>query len=415
VVAAARAALERAGDWRPAEELLVHARSDDRFVFAERLGDWPGRPGRLDAWVATSPHSAEAALVRGAHTMHWAWEARGAGPGSSLSDEQATTFLPRLKLTDQELGRAAQLAPADPTPWALRVRVAMAWALPLAERRARFEQAIARAPGHIGAHKLMVHALCGRWSGDSDVMLDFARGVAGAAPPGHPLHVLVAQAHLEYECDLAMKSRLAAVRGYLHRPEVRAELRTSAEQSVLHPAYQPWAGTAVDLSELAYAFSYAQDKEYAAEVFRRLGGVVTEYPWFYGGDPAKQAARHRRWAEPRAATTAPDPAAERVAFEALDGRIRKEVERLARDGRLHRDPGVAAASVQWANSYGRTGLLRAGWAIGGLAAVAIPVSLWLHRPFLIGPAAVAGVIFLKRWRLSRRLLKLAAQRPDRAG
>ena len=110
------------GHWQAARDLLDRTPDpDDRHFYVTLASNQQGRPEWLDAWVAAEPHAGTPLLVRGAHGIHWAWEARGAGRAEDTARDAFKVFWERLELAEADLREAAARNPGDPTPWAFLV------------------------------------------------------------------------------------------------------------------------------------------------------------------------------------------------------------------------------------------------------------------------------------------------------
>lgn len=250
-----------------------------RALLVRAASTFAGRPAWMDAWAEAAPRSATARLVRGAHAINWAWEARGSGGGERVTDAMARLFLGRLELANADLQAAAALAPDDPLPWALRIRAAIGLSR-IWEVRQHFAEAVRRDPGNRTAHFLMLMALQERWLGSQAEMMSFANeSAARAINPS--LHTLIAAAHLEKMIEM---DSAAAGTAYLQSDAVGAAVRAAA-----HRAGVLGAGGASTLDQIedrnifACIFWKMGDKENARQQLRALRGRVTEHPWWYFG------------------------------------------------------------------------------------------------------------------------------------
>ncbi len=228
-----------AGHWQSAADFLGLLRDwDDRDFYVQALSQWPGRPLWLDDWVQQQPNSATAWLVRGVHTKNWAWEARGSGLADTVSEKGFKLFFERLARAEEELLRAAELDPADPTPWAHLVMVGVGAQKSLDKIQEWFQQAVRRHSRHATAHYSMLQALCAKWYGSHDQMFDFARGTCAKLPNGHGLHALIALAHFERVAAMYREQQTLSATGYYRRQEVAEEINQSAERSILSPCIE---------------------------------------------------------------------------------------------------------------------------------------------------------------------------------
>lgn len=97
-----------------------------RLRAAQQKNDWKRRPPFFDAWVDASPNCSEAWLLRGAHGIQWAWEARSGASAQNVAEEAWPIFFERLKGAWSDLNHAIELNPADPTPFGQLIPCAMA-------------------------------------------------------------------------------------------------------------------------------------------------------------------------------------------------------------------------------------------------------------------------------------------------
>lgn len=249
------------------------------YYLDELVGHAP-RP-MLDAMCSSQP-SPLAFLMRGAHGIEWAWEARGRGLSKNVSDESWQLFEQRLKWAEQDLLLAAQGNPADPTPWALLVRVAMATDAPPEVAWQHFQQATARQADNYRAHVGMRTNLSARWGGSHEQMLDFARRRAAEAPPGSDLPMLLFAAHLDVWSHIhSIDENPAGALSYIYQPQVRQELDMAYARSLGGPA-RPRATTILHRNNAAMVFHLWRDMQRLRMELDRIGPQgFSEYPWVY--------------------------------------------------------------------------------------------------------------------------------------
>ena len=287
-------AAAKRGDWQAAAETLRDVEHpDDRYFYCRVLGEHGGDGAWIDAWIAAAPKKATPLTVKGLHAIDWAWQARGNGRAATVSEDAFKVFFHRLRIAEDCLDDATDLDADDPTPWVGLVTLGRARQLGLDETRRRFDEVVRRYPWHRDAHSHMLQQLCLKWSGSHELMHDFAESAAAAAPPGSPLGVLVADAHIEHWLDLPEGEDGE----YMHSPEVGERLRLAADRSVRHNRYERRPGWAAADNAFAMAFTLNGDRPAAAERFAVLGDRVTRWPWSYLATPdvaftrARSAAR----------------------------------------------------------------------------------------------------------------------------
>ena len=271
-------------------------------VVRERLEGVPDGEGRtrllaafddvagVEVWiqdvVKAEPESALALLVAGARQVTWAWEARTSARAQQVSREQFKVFHERLRVAEDWLYEVAEREPEWVAPWYYLQISGRGLQVGQETARLRFEASVRRDPWHLGAHKQQLQQVCAKWSGSHEQMHAFARESMLAAPEGSSLGELVALAHLEHWLDLESGEDAE----YVIQDHVAEQLHEAADRSVRHPDYardgRPpgWIHT---YNTFAMAFSLAQEKQAAAEMFAGIGGAVTKFPWSYlnGGDP----------------------------------------------------------------------------------------------------------------------------------
>ncbi|MFJ8581656.1 DUF4034 domain-containing protein [Micromonospora sp. NPDC093277] len=279
-------------DWRAGHDLLTAATDpDDHAFYVSIAADVPGVQDWIGEWIDAEPGSTLPVLVRGAHAVHWAWEARGAASAKRTSQEQFQEFRRRLKLAENCLDEVVSRNPDDTTAWTFLVKSARGRQVGRPEAQRRFDEVVARHPGHRIAHEQMLQYNCAKWFGSHEQMFAFARDAVAKMPPGSPLGALIPSAHLEMWLDLPS----GRDDEYLRGADVVAEVNAAADQSVRHPDYRRRPGWPVAHNYFAQLFARAGDHRSAVEQFEVIGDRVTELPWCYNiGTPSMAFARWRR-------------------------------------------------------------------------------------------------------------------------
>ncbi|WP_369367560.1 hypothetical protein AB5L52_34340 [Streptomyces sp. CG4] len=279
----ARAALAQ-GRRQAARSLLLHTGDD-----------WDRRGHRLTV-LAREPYAAA-----------WASEWLQAEPGSA---DAATLYaLAQVQRalrgkTDPDLARAAcadaaAQAPADPTPWLGRLRLARTLG-PEHEVLGTFAELRRRHPEHHHAHQLLLARLAERPAGgraaEDHEVYDLAELAAAEAPADSPLAVLPVVAYAERYRVLAATGLAPAdpaASGHWSGPRARRILRDAFDwwlewEHDEHPRHH------LDLNHLAFALSCAGRPAEAAALFRRIGRHATRAPWCYAHHDPRAAFRAAR-------------------------------------------------------------------------------------------------------------------------
>jgi hypothetical protein len=274
-----RAALERR-DWPTARDFLSSITDrDDHAFYLSICAGVPGVQDWIQQWVEAEPQSTLPRLVQGVHAVYWAWEARGADYADRTPQAQLELFFNRVVFADNCLHEVAERDPHDTTARAFLLNSGMGRQVDLNEQGRRFTEVLKRHPQHRWAHGAMLQYLCAKWHGSHEQMFAFARHTSHNAPPGSPLHGVIADAHIEKYLDLG---RSGAAAGYLEQPEVGAELMAAAERSVFHPAYQRRPGWPRTHNAFAFVLHRADQYQAAYRLYKEIGDdYITEHPWDY--------------------------------------------------------------------------------------------------------------------------------------
>lgn len=278
-LARARAAAQ-AGDWRPGAELLAGAGRDwqRRSRVAGSLGDAAAEADDwLLAWEKERPGDPDAAVVRARSTVFLAWEIRGSQQGKHTTREQFDGFHRTLVRAREDIARAAELNPDDPTPYIAEIWVALGLGYPNAEMDRLWAEIVARDPYHYEAHYSALQYWCAKWRGSEALATEFAERAAAGAPLGSLLTVLPLVAHFEHdESDDTAVDRT---------PQMLARVDAAlADAAAADPAHPELPG----MRHLLAFYLAMQDRaEAAVEQFRLVDGYIGALPWYYKPNPAE--------------------------------------------------------------------------------------------------------------------------------
>jgi hypothetical protein len=236
-------------------------------------------PALARRWRAKHPHSADALVLHA-----WADVLTGRLTGR-LDDAAATADTCR---------RAAEAAPADPTPW-----VALLAALCLERRTSAaltpvWQEIAARDPWNREAYLTIFVHLSPDGQGSQAARREFLDDVVTVMPPHAPpacLPLAAAVDQYHRELDGSGMSILVAAR-YWEQPQHTALLDRTAEQW-LRPGHLRHAARVADLNLLAYALARAGRTEEAARAFLATENLVCPWPWQYEGDPVERFTHWR--------------------------------------------------------------------------------------------------------------------------
>ncbi len=262
--------------------------------FAMIPGDWSRRyfyslamsrhflDRKLAQWAAQEPDSADAHLCHGARLLKMAWAVRGHGVAAGVSRERWETFYQILDQTRAALLRAAELNPADPTPWALLICVAVFRSEGEREQE-YFQEAIARDPGNWHAYMNRLLGLTKKWSGSHEAMFDFARGAHHPYPADSLFNCLVLKAHIEYWKYLRIFDEdEEAAEAHVTDPDVIAECLDVYHRALAHRDDHDHDTMFVRINAAA-TFWVLRQKEPLRQELERLGPRLHNIHWRWLG------------------------------------------------------------------------------------------------------------------------------------
>lgn len=292
-IAALRAALARR-DWPASRAVLDSAGPMERTALIRSVCEDEGLEGFLRAVLAANPADGAASALLGSHLIDVGWKIRTAARAQYVSREQFAAFHDWLRKAEQVLIDGAAYNPRDPAVWTARITSARGLQLGLAESRRRYDRLAAADPHHLPGQLQLLQMLCPKWDGTWEQVHEFARDAMGAAPPGGPHGLIVAEAHIEHVFDGDTRADML---GYLSNEQVRAEIYQAAQRSIWHPGFRRGYGWIEALSTFALLFMLLDDQRAAAATFTAMGNLATRHPWDYlDDDVATQIQQARAWA-----------------------------------------------------------------------------------------------------------------------
>ncbi|MFJ7999850.1 hypothetical protein ACIQ7D_22365 [Streptomyces sp. NPDC096310] len=280
----------RNGSWQPAADLLAATGTDweRRSSYADSLGEAAAKgDGWLVAWEKARPDDPDAAVVRARGTVNLAWRQRGAQWATQTSREQFDAFHETLGRSRQEIARAAELNPQDPTPYVTEIWTGLGLGYPHEEMHRLWTELTALAPNHYEAHFSALQYWCAKWRGSHELAREFAARAAAGAPPGRLMSAFPLIAW--FEAQVREPVRASEYRS----PEVTALVDAALIDVAAAPAGHP---RLTELRHLLAHFLSEQGRyEAALEQFRLVDGYVGALPWRYYEDTrrAYMAAREK--------------------------------------------------------------------------------------------------------------------------
>lgn len=271
------------GDWDTVEDHLKRMTSNKRYRVIQTVVDVKGRPKEYDQWIEERPGSAMAHIVSGHHLIQWAWEARGSGVGSTVTNKGIQLFYERLLQARELLETSIALENKYADPYVGLITIAMGTEFDRELLWEYFAKALSHSKQHYGAHTSMVTALAEKWGGEESEMFSVAYKASTNASIDDPLAGVVAVAHIEKWLYLGMCNLDTQAERYFKQSKVRDEL----EQ-----AYSKIANSSLETMEhidainaFAFCFYMAGMNSRATELMEKLDGNFVEYPWLYCDEP----------------------------------------------------------------------------------------------------------------------------------
>ncbi|MEU6813247.1 hypothetical protein [Streptomyces sp. NPDC046860] len=270
----------RGGDWHPAAELMAAVGRDweRRSLLTFQLADKAAEDDEwLLAWEAERPGDPDAAVVRARSSVLLAWRVRGAKRAQYTTQEQFQGFHRALTSAREDIARAAELNPDDPTPYVAEIWVALGLGYPNARMDTLWKEITDRAPHHYEAHFSALQYWCAKWRGSERLATEFAERAAAGAPVGSLLTTLPLIAHFEHDDsdDTAADNTPEMV------ARVEAALKDAAAADPAHPRLP-------EMRHLLAYYLHLQGRDEAAlEYFRLVDGHVDALPWRYRNNKAE--------------------------------------------------------------------------------------------------------------------------------
>jgi tetratricopeptide (TPR) repeat protein len=152
---------------------------------------------QFKAWLTqyNSSHFANACL--GIVYISYAWDARGSGYASTITDQGGRLFRDRLSTAKEYLEKAYSLDRLDPIVAAQLIIVAMGLGLDRKEVERQFQRAILADPTEHEAYFAKLEYIKPKWYGSKEEMFSFAREAVRKAPPNSMIPMVLIVAHWE--------------------------------------------------------------------------------------------------------------------------------------------------------------------------------------------------------------------------
>jgi hypothetical protein len=300
-LAKALTALADDGDATAALDLIagtpdVHRR--EQAVSVLGAGGVP-RLELLRELAQAQPYRGERWLLLGATLSAAAWGVREAAGSDKRIDRRIIAQQALVAEARSALRQAALVDHDDAVPWSELAGVVIGAPLHVTEPADAFKQACVLAPGLYLAHARHLVGHTRRWYGSPDRVLAFARARVAGRTDGHPLHALIALAHIEGCVDGLLRGNVLGrawrAYRYLGDPDVRRETDAAARRLLAGDGRydaHPW--TMAAHQAFAALYHQAGDDGRARPHLLRGGDRPTMWPWRYFGDPERLLSAARR-------------------------------------------------------------------------------------------------------------------------
>lgn len=265
------------GRWDIVESELAKRSRAELSLLVLHMGTTKQENGSiLQSWYQACPHSFYATLIYAHYFIEYAWDARGSGLGSSVTEEMGMLFFQRLEEANALLEEAKHINPNHPEPYALSIVIEKARAF----HGSRLIEDLNRTDKlHIVGQRAIINGLSQRWGGAKGEGLAYAKSLSKGAPKGSLLHGLIADAHIEIWMDF-MEDLLGAKNYFTHK-NVKHELLMAYEKAFPQKKFTKDIDTILVLNAFAFCFYLAKLEPQAREILTFLKGKSELYPWEY--------------------------------------------------------------------------------------------------------------------------------------
>jgi hypothetical protein len=271
-------ALLAAGRFAELEDALMSTQREDREGLLR--GSLVGVHDPTD-W-ARSEGSYLSLLALGSHFLAQAWEDRGAGRATEVSDSvwQRTEVLSEQAL---DVFQDAHLRnPQDPTALSFMMGAAPFGLVSRQDLKALHDRAVELDPTNFRARANYVFHMAQKWGGSHQGAHDYVRSLQRDLPAGSTARGLLAEAHVEnWFYHVAFERDDRAAETYFRNEVVRAEVRQAAYSSVLHPSHVRTSRSPSVMTWLLFCAWKCDDGNLVRDLLVAIGDEFIEHPWPY--------------------------------------------------------------------------------------------------------------------------------------
>jgi hypothetical protein len=236
----------------------------------------------LQAWLAAEPDNPIARMTYAKTLSTTAFTIRTSSRAEDVGRDQWDAFFRVLRQAPEHCLHAAEVAPEDPTPWAVLQTIAQGLQYDNDDYRKIFDEVVARAPYHVQAHAAALSYWLPRWFGSAEL----AESFVNQATLGKPAGTLLTHLRLEWFYFERIPKTPEDRTDFYHGPEVQvaidealADLRAASSDRPAYPTQRHW---------LAYFLTQAGRYAEAYDMFRQIGPYYGGWPWALAKDPVSR-------------------------------------------------------------------------------------------------------------------------------
>lgn len=246
---------------------------------------WTAHIARLEKWAAAMPNSAVPRIALANAYHRYAWKARGNGWANTITEEGQKLYQDRMQQARAILEQAQSLPNRDPQWFVSMQFVALDQAWTRAEENTLEETAAAAAPDYWYIYARHADYLLPKWHGKPGEAAAFLENAANqvGGKEGDFLYFAVAAM---YNCCRAA-------------PEI-PELSWDRIKAGFAAAEELYTSTNHQRNEIAFLALRAGDKQFAEQMFARIGDDWDESVW--RGKPTFETAKSTLslpWSSPK--------------------------------------------------------------------------------------------------------------------
>jgi hypothetical protein len=225
---------------------------------------WNAHIERLQRWIAFRPESSTPRVALAISYLRFAWKARGNGTGDKVTADAWKLFSERVRKAQDVLEQAKSISTKDPQWYQTMQTVALAqgWSHKQAEQL--LEEADAVEPGYYYFYDAYANYLLPKWYGKPGASEAFVKSIADRVG-GDEGELIYFQVALSLNC---CKARAQA-------PEIAWDRVKQGFASL----EQLYGSTSYERNALAFMAVRQGDKEFAQQLFERIGDNWNDRVW----------------------------------------------------------------------------------------------------------------------------------------